>query len=364
MISEIKGQYEQEKMSKEALLKKMDAIKVQYDAQMILLETADKPKKGENRKSGKSKKEGGKKQQVTNGSEEDVGSDTSEVNTNNGGLESVDPEQRLKKLEELMVGGEQANNEELKKKRIKKKKYAEERKKLLADALRKGDDDEFMLRVYDSVQEEIQFKSKLFEKEKEKAKFLENEVKDLQVEFEREREDLLDTIRKNEKQIKLLGKILQKIQPLIPYDSNYYNLDKIQSVSVWNEEGQDWTLPEYKIEKLSLPTMGPDNDTDVSNNGDYENSESNYSFIQQQHQQQQQTILLNGRRNELNPVAFLGPREPEIDRYRLKLENSQYDGSNYFKNKRAIELLGQTQEMRNGKLSPLTNNPRANRRYP
>lgn len=60
-----------------------------------------------------------------------------------------DPAQRLLKLQELVVGGEQANNEELKKKNRNKKKYAEERKQLLADSLRKGDDEEFMLRVYD-----------------------------------------------------------------------------------------------------------------------------------------------------------------------------------------------------------------------
>ncbi len=36
-----------------------------------------------------------------------------------------------------------------------------------------------------SVQEEVQFKTQLYEKEKEKCKFLEDECKDLQREFER-----------------------------------------------------------------------------------------------------------------------------------------------------------------------------------
>ncbi len=166
-----------------------------------------------------------------------------------------DPRERLLKLQELVVGGEQANNEELKKKRIKKKKHAEERKQLLAESLRNGDDDEFMLSVYDSVQEEVKFKTKQLDKEKAQVKFLENEVKDLQHEFEREREEYLDTIRKQEKQLKLMGKIMSKLQPIIPHDCNYYNLDKVQTVSVWNEEHQDWLVPELKREKLSLPSM-------------------------------------------------------------------------------------------------------------
>ncbi len=305
--------------------------------------------------------------------------------------ETSDPAQRLLQLQEMVVGGEQAHNEELKKKRIKKKKYAEERKHLLAESLRNGDDEEFMLRVYDSVQEEVQYKTKSYEREREKCKFLENEVKDLQQEFEKEREDLLDTIRKNEKQIKLIIKILHKIQPIIPHDSNYYNLDKIQSASIWNEEVQDWLVPDYKREKLSLPTMGnePNEDLAAMNGSMSSNSLKNgidyENFEQQQYASNQG--LLNSRRTAalLNETAVVrgGPsvngmangysqvnlREPEIDRYRIKLENSQFNGSNYFKTKRQSELLGQTQDIRtNGRLSPLSNNSnsgesRANRRF-
>ena len=307
--------------------------------------------------------------------------------------ETSDPAQRLLQLQEMVVGGEQANNEELKKKRIKKKKYAEERKRLLAESLRHGDDEEFMLRVYDSVQEEVQYKTKSYEREREKCKFLENEVKDLQQEFEKEREDLLDTIRKNEKQIKLIIKILHKIQPIIPHDSNYYNLDKIQSASIWNEEVQDWVVPDYRREKLSLPTMGnePNEQEQAVLNGSVSSNGLKNGIIDYENYEQQQYAsnqgLLNARRTAalLNETAAVrgGPsvnsmsngysqinlREPEIDRYRIKLENSQFNGSNYFKTKRQSELLGQTQDIRtNGRLSPLSNNStsgesRANRRF-
>lgn len=252
-----------------------------------------------------------------------------------------DPAKRLRELEEMMVGGEQAHNEELKKKRIKKKKYAEERKRLLAEALKNGDDEEFMLRVYDSVQEEVKFKSKLLEKEAEKVKFLENEVKDLHREFEEEREEYLDTIRKMEKQNKLLVKILQRIQPIISHDCNYYNLDRIQSLATWNEEKEEWSLPELKREKLSLPSM--------SNGGDISSHHLNSATSTD-------SSVQNGRyHNQMN-------HEPELDRYRLKLENSNYNESkNYFKNKRQAELLNQTHDLRqnltinNGRLSPIRN---------
>ena len=75
--------------------------------------------------------------------------DLTNANSNNDFEENDDPAQRLIKLQGMVVGGEQANNEELKAQIGTKKQYAEERKQLLADSLRKGDDEEFMLRVYD-----------------------------------------------------------------------------------------------------------------------------------------------------------------------------------------------------------------------
>lgn len=235
------------------------------------------------------------------------------------------------------------------------------------------------------------------EKEKQKVTFLENEVKDLQREFELEREEYLDTIRKQERQLKLLLKLTQRIQPLIPHDYNYYNLDKIQSMAMWNEEMQDWILPELKREKLSLPNMREMNATNgyhhqqQSENGtssnapnnshddDYDDlidsdaqAPSNAAFIAQQYQQQQQQQQMLLRRENTNfyaqsnnqPAGYM-IREPEIDRYRMKLENSQFDGSNYFKTKRQSELLSQTQDMKNnGRLSPINNiRNAANRKY-
>ncbi len=150
----------------------------------------------------------------------------------------------------------------------------------------------------------------MFEKEKEKCKFLENECKDLQQEFEKEREDMLDTIRKNEKQMKLLAKILQKLQPIIPVDSNYYNLDKIQNISNWNEEKQDWICPDLKREKLSLPAMNSatDSQTNLSEIQNYDLSSNSQMHIGSHHQ-----ALMNARRATHHDTGSY-PREPEVDR--------------------------------------------------
>lgn len=57
---------------------------------------------------------------------------------------------------------------------------------------------------------------------------LEIEIEDLQHEFELDREDYLESIRKQNRQISLLQAILNKVQPCIRGDSNYANLEKIK----------------------------------------------------------------------------------------------------------------------------------------
>ena len=51
---------------------------------------------------------------------------------------------------------------------------------------------------------------------------LDRDIQDLQSEFETERFDYLETIRRQDQQLRLLQQILAKIQPLIRKDSNYW----------------------------------------------------------------------------------------------------------------------------------------------
>ena len=54
-----------------------------------------------------------------------------------------------------------------------------------------------------------------------KLRSLDRDIQDLQTEFETERSDYLETIRRQEQQLILLHQIIVKVQPLIRKDSNY-----------------------------------------------------------------------------------------------------------------------------------------------
>ncbi|DAA32120.1 TPA: kinesin family member 17 [Bos taurus] len=227
-------------------------------------------------------------------------------------------EARLQLLEQQVVGGEQAKNKDLKEKHRRRKRYADERKKQLVAALQNSDEDSgdwVLLNVYDSIQEEVRAKSKLLEKMQRKLRAAEVEIKDLQSEFELEKIDYLATIRRQERDFLLLQQLLEQVQPLIRRDCNYSNLEKIRRESCWDEDNGFWKIPEPIIIKTSLPAVstGPQNrparKTSAADNGE--------------------------------PGMDLESRQEE-DRYRLMLSRSDSENiaSNYFRPKRASQILG------------------------
>lgn len=131
--------------------------------------------------------------------------------------------EKLKKLQEEMIdGGKRAGDKNLKERRKKKKIAAENRLKALGEALGHVDDEDgVLLKVYDDIQDELKIKTDALKQSKHKVKALNAEIRDLQQEFEDDRTDYLDTIRKQDQQLKLLQQILEKIQPTIRKDCNY-----------------------------------------------------------------------------------------------------------------------------------------------
>uniref|UniRef100_A0A4W2DG08 Kinesin-like protein KIF17 n=1 Tax=Bos indicus x Bos taurus TaxID=30522 RepID=A0A4W2DG08_BOBOX len=231
-------------------------------------------------------------------------------------LPTVDQQQvlaRLQLLEQQVVGGEQAKNKDLKEKHRRRKRYADERKKQLVAALQNSDEDSgdwVLLNVYDSIQEEVRAKSKLLEKMQRKLRAAEVEIKDLQSEFELEKIDYLATIRRQERDFLLLQQLLEQVQPLIRRDCNYSNLEKIRRESCWDEDNGFWKIPEPIIIKTSLPaavSTGPQN-----------------------------------RPARKTSAADNGEPGMEEDRYRLMLSRSDSENiaSNYFRPKRASQILG------------------------
>ncbi|XP_058992953.1 kinesin-like protein KIF17 isoform X2 [Mustela lutreola] len=230
-------------------------------------------------------------------------------------LPVVDQQQvlaRLQLLEQQVVGGEQAKNKDLKEKHKRRKRYADERKKQLVAALQNSDEDGgdwVLLNVYDSIQEEVRAKSKLLERMQRKLRAAEVEIKDLQSEFQLEKIDYLATIRRQERDSMLLQQLLEQVQPLIRRDCNYSNLEKIRREACWDEDNGFWKIPEPIIIKTSLPVVptGPQNKA-VRKASTADNGE---------------------------------PGTQEEDRYRLMLSRSDSENiaSNYFRSKRASQIL-------------------------
>ncbi|KAE8594840.1 hypothetical protein XENTR_v10019817 [Xenopus tropicalis] len=215
---------------------------------------------------------------------------------------------RLQMLEQQVVGGEQAENKDLKEKRRRRKKYADERKEELRVALQSEDSNErVLLRVYESIQEELQAKSRLLDKLQDKLRASDTEIEDLLCEFERERKDYLAAIRRQEMELLLQQQILDQVQPLIRRDCNYSNLDRIRREAQWDEDSYRWRLPEVVLHKTSLPSAPG----------------------------------LPQLKAKRTPGAETEDQLMEEDRYRLMLSRSDSENiaSNYFKSKRASQIL-------------------------
>lgn len=85
------------------------------------------------------------------------------------------------------------------------------------------------------------------------------EIRDLQVEFELERNDYLANIRRLEREGQLLNTLLERMVPLVRRDCNYSNLDRVRKEAVWDDESSTWKLPDVMVQKTTLPS-GKEND--------------------------------------------------------------------------------------------------------
>lgn len=80
------------------------------------------------------------------------------------------------------------------------------------------------------------------------------EIRDLQAEFEAERNDYLATIRRLEREGQLLNSLLERMVPLVRRDCNYSNLDRLKKEAVWDEDSASWRLPDVTVQKTTLPS--------------------------------------------------------------------------------------------------------------
>ncbi|XP_031727605.1 kinesin-like protein KIF17 isoform X2 [Anarrhichthys ocellatus] len=223
--------------------------------------------------------------------------------------------ERLQQLEQEVVGGEQARNKELKQRQRQRKNLADQRKVHLICALSENSEDSenVLLNVYNSIQEEVHAKSQMLVKVQGKLRAAKLEIRDLQAEFEVERDDYLATIRRLEREGQLLHSLLERMVPLVRRDCNYSNLDRLKKEAVWDEDGAAWRLPDVTVQKTTLP------------------SGAKCEAV---------ALKLSAGRGS---AADAGEQfMVEEDRYKEMLDRSDSENiaSSYFKSKRASQLLG------------------------
>lgn len=84
-----------------------------------------------------------------------------------------------------------------------------------------NEDRELLHNQYKDITQELNLKTEALRRLRHKVKTFEKEISDIQGEFEGEREDYLETIRKQDRQIKLLGQIAAKIAETLKKECNY-----------------------------------------------------------------------------------------------------------------------------------------------
>ncbi|XP_072308299.1 kinesin-like protein KIF17 [Eucyclogobius newberryi] len=216
--------------------------------------------------------------------------------------------ERLQQLEQAVVGGEQARNQEMRRRHQQRKKLADQRQVQLVQALSEDSEqsENVLFNVYNSIQEEVHAKSQMLLKVQGKLKAAKLEIRDLQGEFEVERDDYLATIRRLERDGQLMRGLLERMVQLVRRDCNYSNLDRLKKEAVWDEESATWRLPDVMVQKTTLPSAVP-----------------------------QKLPLRRGSSADLE-------EQEEGDRFKEMLNRSDSENiaSSYFKSKRAVQLLG------------------------
>jgi len=76
----------------------------------------------------------------------------------------------------------------------------------------------------------------------------------VQAEFEFDRIDYLDTIRRQDRALKWYQAVVEQILPALRRDSNYVDLERVRAASEWDDLNCRWKLPRFSVEKkLTLP---------------------------------------------------------------------------------------------------------------
>ena len=191
--------------------------------------------------------------------------------------------------------------------------------------------------------DEVRVKTQHLERTQAKLRSAEEDNSNLQAEFEVEQQDYLDTIRKQERIIKLQEQLINTIVPCLRRDCNYFNIDKVRGECVWDDDNSQWVLPKLVVSKTTLvsvdakPSLTERRTSSLSKMPKHVSSpdvQSKVNPISSNHRMQN---YVAGAMQEsvVQPSCY----DQEEDRYHKRLQ--KIGESDYFKPKRALELLNQ-----------------------
>jgi len=164
---------------------------------------------------------------------------------------------KLKEMEQQLVHGNTIIDNAAKQKLLIKKKEAELRKKQLEaerinrELEERREVEEQMQEKYESQDKELAAKTKKLDKLRMKYQEIKTEIEDVQAENQREREELLETIRELTRQIELKKIIIENFVPFAVGS-------KMESRAFWDEDKEQWLLEEIdpKTEHAMFPQPG------------------------------------------------------------------------------------------------------------
>jgi kinesin family protein 3/17 len=188
--------------------------------------------------------------------------------------------------------------------------------------------------------DEVRVKTHVIERTKNKLESVEEDMKDLSAEFELDRQDYLGTIRDQNKQIKLYEQLLTTVVPCLRRDCNYFNIDKIKVDCVWNDDSSEWDLPKLTVSQTALaPAPGPAQQLPKGPMLDRRKGNT--------------PAHAPGKRNSISDSDIRDPANPrngqgnpqssdnlDDGKYLAHLQQKSDDSMDYFKPKRARELIG------------------------
>lgn len=251
-------------------------------------------------------------------------------------------EEAMRKLQALtgqMVGGEKVKDVQAKERMKLRRRRADERRERLQEALA-NDDDAIMEGIYDSLQDEIKGKRKQMDDINKKLVASQQEVEDIQSEFQRERGDYVDALRDRERLIRFQEQVIDKILPCLRRDCNYINLDKIRAESRWDDERQDWDMPELTVSRTALPASGMTSLGPRLTSRQRDKSLSPHPSLSDAPSQLPRKTVSDGH------VSHSPSPPPEQDSFTQRINRASE--SDYFKSKRAAKLLSESSSYSSG----------------